>query len=416
MRVACVILQKSLIPFAEACLRLSPQIMLGENWIFIEIGACRKLYSEDFFLKKLQVLLKRFGVVGKVAVADDIPTALGHAFYRKQKLPIEALTFYASPLKMKEEMSSVIDTLKSLGIHTLEDFKKLPIKSLGNRFGRDAVTAFYHLENAKGILWNRFSLTEKIEESESIDESYELREFEPVSFLLRGMIDRILLRLRGRGQLVSILEFTIEQESYSTIKEPVRSWKFEFLFPQGSVFGVFPLLRERISSELQRKPLESPIRNLKLEIVKTSESFCRQTDFFSKKEETEENFRALLVKLSDRLGLEKIFYASPQESYIPERSWQKTLVEPQPIFIPLPERPLRLLKNPQKLNQVDSYLIHHKRKWKMVECEGPERISGEWWKFDEERDYFKILTDSGEELWVYVIPGQKELYLHGVFD
>ena len=93
----------------------------------------------------------------------------------------------------------------------------------------------------------------------------------------------------------------------------------------------------------------------------------------------------------------------------------------------LPERPSRLLKRPLRLSLVGDWIIADDRKvpvdgrWQTLEWVGPERISGEWWErmnsnssgFD--RDYYKVTSLNGEQLWVYQTP-QNEFYLHGYFD
>ena len=63
---------------------------------------------------------------------------------------------------------------------------------------------------------------------------------------------------------------------------------------------------------------------------------------------------------------------------------------------------------------------------KVRAADGPERIFGEWWKFDAEmesvRDYFQLEDEAGERYWVFregdgVLPstGSHKWFLHGVF-
>jgi hypothetical protein len=53
--------------------------------------------------------------------------------------------------------------------------------------------------------------------------------------------------------------------------------------------------------------------------------------------------------------------------------------------------------------------------------DGPERLSGEWWNSSYEgfnRDYYRMKTVQGEQLWVFINRKAKEptYYLHGYFD
>ena len=123
-----------------------------------------------------------------------------------------------------------------------------------------------------------------------------------------------------------------------------------------------------------------------------------------------------MARLNDRLGLDKAFFAASQESYLPERAWKKNPVKPKPVQLSIPERPLRVLKTPKKLKQEEDFFILAAKRWKVEALLGPERLSGDWWLQDEARDYFKVLTESGEELWIFSAPGKRDYFLHGIFD
>src|SRR4051812_5360754 len=68
--------------FAEACLQLSPQLALRQNEaVFLEIGKCRNLISDEGVKLRLQVLARRFGLSGKIAIAQAPGWALARARY-----------------------------------------------------------------------------------------------------------------------------------------------------------------------------------------------------------------------------------------------------------------------------------------------------------------------------------------------
>jgi len=61
----------------------------------------------------------------------------------------------------------------------------------------------------------------------------------------------------------------------------------------------------------------------------------------------------------------------------------------------------------------------HRKSWQILEWHGPERLSAEWW--DEggfHRDYYRVLTETGEQLWIFSTgpKHQSRLYLQGYFD
>jgi hypothetical protein len=179
-------------------------------------------------------------------------------------------------------------------------------------------------------------------------------------------------------------------EKLSMVQNTLREWKIELSFPQGSVIGLLPIIKERLDRTLQREPLESAVCYLEFEIVRSVYGSAKQKDFLSQKEEEKEAFQTIVARLTEKLGIEKAFFAKPEESYFPEKSWTKSLLEPHDIQLPFSDRPLRMLRVPLKLLRTDQYLQSKSRRWRITEMVGPERLSGDWWQKDIERDYYRV--------------------------
>lgn len=440
MRVACVhILNqdgRAFRSFAESCFRFSPLIAIGKNCVFIEIGKCKKIYSEKSFLVRVKVLLSRFGLEGRVRIGSSVVESRLLAIFctaNLSELPFEALNIFIDPYGLTQtDTKKLLETLGFLGIRNLGELSELANKGLGRgltaRFGKDVGVAFYYLRRAHEIPWRPFVYSEAIVEKLEIDPDRCVQSLEPLMFLARRMLDQLLLRLRARGKLLASLELTLVQEKYSTVVNSQRKMLVAFAFPQGSMLGALPMLQERLGIMLEREPLQAPIVEIQLKVADAVPGVFAQSDFFSRKEKEEEELQAVASRLVDRLGVGKVFMAVPQESYWPERSWKKKLElelgkesgEVRANSDCVASRPLRLLKAPillkQKNEDSQTTYIAKKKAWKVVSMEGPERISGEWWLGDCERDYFRVFTENGEVLWVYVDSGSKKTFLHGVFD
>lgn len=436
MKVMAVILaeqnEELLQRLAEASLRLSPQIATGDRCLFIEVGKSQKIYTEKTLLLRLQSLLQRFEVKGfRVGVGDDIPTARARAFFQSTRLPIEALQIYATPFRLSNSLEKPILNLKRLGIDWVDEFSKIPAVALASRFGKEGIYARHYLDQVRDIAWPFFQAKEKILESDTLNEGAIIRDFEPLLFLLKKIVDRALARLFSQGKQAMQVRVRIHLDKYSTVQKPTREWIFEFAFPQGSVFGVLPILRERIERDLQVEPLESPVESLEFEILNGVHSRGRQKDFFNKKEEETEGFNAVVSRLTEKLGFARVFLAQSQESYWPDGSWRKTLdlssfkESEKP---PLPPRPLRMLRKPQKIMRIEAsstsiasgssggYFVLKDRKWRVTALKDFERLSGAWWAEQNEREYFRAEVASGEELWIFLDTVTKDYYLHGIFD
>ena len=449
MRIACLYLfggtssnPAALQSLAESCYRFTPQIAIrGEEEgsldqaIFLEISASHRLFSEQLLSLKLATLAKRFGYLSRVTFGDSSGEAFALArnpnFFYGRDLPLEALVDYAFPFRVDSDAEmkvlELIGALKLLGLNNSGEFANLPPATLASRFGKEAVKLSACVRNEWEHAWPGFYPAVRVIEKSPVENSENL---EAIVFVLKGLVDRIVARLCGRSERVSVLEIQFElvkwggaQRDGKAIK---RSFKLSLPLAQGSVNGLLPLIQEYLSQCIQREPLEAPVDVVQIEVLETVPARGSQRDFFSKKEEHAEIWDALVARLSQKLGKERVFTAVPVKRYLPEKAFQPTLKKekPEAYAQPLwPTRPTRLLKSPEPLKRQGSLVLHPLtgRKWQITEAEGPERLSGEWWNSNYEgfnRDYYRLKTASGEELWVYLNRSapEKVYYLHGYFD
>jgi nucleotidyltransferase/DNA polymerase involved in DNA repair len=421
MRVVCILLKdnKDLKFLAETCLKYSPQISLGERWLFIEIGACAKLYSETFLYLRLQAILKKFEIQAKIEVGADMPSVLCAALFnirKKELFPIEAIPYFFNPFKYEKQFEKMVEVFRQLGIRDFKKLTDIPMGLLTSKFNKDLNLVLRQINDAKNIYWPRYVPEEVIVESYEFLETQAISNLEPLTFVLKGLLERVVLRLRGQGQLVAKFTIMLEQEKYSTVTDPIRVQHIELAFPHSSITGLLSLVRDRLEKELTTLPLESDVKKITVSVIEKVPGGYRQKDFFSQKEEDTEALQSLISRLKDKIGEDRVFYAQAQESYYPEKSWGKTLKPLSQISTAISTRPLRILKNPVKLGRVDNYLICDKKRWRALEFSAPERLSGEWWLKEEGRNYQRVKTDSGEELWIYSPDTGDEYYLHGIYD
>jgi protein ImuB len=427
---------------AEACLRWTPQIAVSDDAIFLEVGRCRGIYSEDALALRLRALAKKFDCSFQVSFAEDAPRARALArLYQSEPgivrgdkidLPVEALFDYANPfgadpddLRLVKEM---IKIMQKLGVDTICGFLALPARSLPSRFGKLGLLLHQRIREAASIPWPRFMPPERVIEKLQFELSQPFQDLEPLIFSLKPVIDRAMTRLRGRGERATSLRIRLRLERYSSLseEESSRAWKFDLAAPQGSSVGLIPVLRERMGFDLSQKPLPSPVTDLEFEILETAPGAGAQRDFFDAREEEVEAWNSVIARLAEKLGDGQVFLAEPMERYLPEKAWVKRTelsLERDDVSFDemkdvLPERPLRVLKAPVPLYKTGGsiQLTDSSRRWRVVQAEGPEILSGEWWFSQFQRSYFKLATDSGEHLWVFQTPASDTLYLHGYFD
>jgi protein ImuB len=231
-----------------------------------------------------------------------------------------------------------------------------------------------------------------------------------------------MARLRGRAERAAAVEIVLDLERGR------REWTIDLPIPQGSSVGLVPILRERFSADLSREPLESHVTEVRFTVTETAPGHGSQRDLFSSDEDESEAWDALVGRLCQKLGKDNAFSAVPVDRYLPEKAWERAAEALDRLPTDVPPRPARLLKKPQALRKEGDLLIAEKpsgrsrtpKTWRIAEWHGPERIAVEWWMDPRlkgyNRDYFRVVSDLGEQLWIFAIPASDGFYLHGYFD
>lgn len=123
----------------------------------------------------------------------------------------------------------------------------------------------------------------------------------------------------------------------------------------------------------------------------------------------------LIDTLRARLGANRVFRVAPVESDLPERAVRRiSPVAPVvgcswPADLP---RPARLLTLPEPVSAIAQVpdapprlFVWHKRRYRVMRADGPERVLGEWWVSDEDvglqRDYYRVECTDGERFWLF---------------
>lgn len=445
MRVVCLFFsslknKETLRAVAEACLRFTPQVAATHEAVFLDISRSQRLYSEESLRLRLKRVAEKFKLSCEIRFADDASTALALARYNKHikaELPLECLGDFISPFAHDDSIEKVVFSLLNLGVKTIGGFLHLPSHAWASRFGALGTHIGKRVRDASDLPWPQFEVSKKIIEKLDFNESELCGNLETLLFFLKNVADRVMLRLRGKGEIPSCIKLKLEQEKFSHVKTPVLIYPFSFPLPQSSVLNMITLFRERLSKEFAKTPLQSEIISLEIEVLESVPKISAQTNFFDKQEEKSEEWRSLIARLIEKLGEQNVFKASLQERYLPEKSWNKNfnpggdyvrsstntnMCISDPVHgdlvpvVPINERPLRLLTSPKKLNFYQGVFADDKQSWRLQNFEGPERLSGEWWNEMFAREYYRVATDTGEQLWVFKDLPTHQYFLHGYFD
>lgn len=140
---------------------------------------------------------------------------------------------------------------------------------------------------------------------------------------------------------------------------------------------------------------------------------------------------ASVARLADalvaRLGGSRALTPRIVESHTPERACALTRWDgarlpstPTPAMVSA-DRPLLLLDRPVSvlvtLLAPEGPALQVRiggESWRVVECIGPERIEGEWWRDDgARRDYYALTLETGRRVWVFRERPGDAWFLHG---
>ena len=418
---------------AAWCLRLSPMTAADPpDGVWIDATGCAHLYGgEQPMLTLLSEHLARYGLTGQMAIADTPGAAHALARYGGQPVTVVAPGGQADalaplPVDALRIGRSTADGLRRLGLDRVGQLASTPRGPLARRFGIAVMT---RLDQALGRVREpiqpvlppatvaiRRSFVEPLSTPEA---------FAAVILVLVAEACAVLER-RGEGARRLDLVFERVDATVQVIRigtaRPVRDGRH-----------LARLLDERIEKVDPGPGVEA--MRLVLPLVEPL-AYAQRSGGLAPGETDEADLSALIDRLVNRLGADKVYRLQSVESDVPERSQRAV-----PVSAPLPPdaphspwpRPVRLLDRPEPIEAL-AMLPDHPPKaftWRRVRhrvlhADGPERITGEWWRRPAElvavRDYWTVEDQAGRRFWLFrqgdgVAPGTGGLawFLHGLF-
>jgi protein ImuB len=308
----------------------------------------------------------------------------------------------------------VITSLNRLGLHRVENLTDQPRAAIARRFGKGTI---YRMDQALGVAPEPVSPAKQ-----SLHFACRLTLPEPIGLIedMLAALDKLLPRLaasltaKGRGVR------RLRLEAYST-DQTMQSVEAGLARPSADVARIRPLL----VIKLKDIKAEFGIDVLRVVAVQTEPIYAHQNKGkieagpavaarLSQNTELDD----LIGKLGARIGLEAITRLHPGDSHIPEKAAQVLAAAwsmPQLDWpIVLRARPLIYFHpEPVVAAEVPKVPLHFKwrgQSHELQSAQGPERIAPEWWLEERAwrsgtRDYWQVVTKSGDRLWLYFAHG-----------
>ncbi|MCC2981642.1 DNA polymerase Y family protein [Sphingomonas sp. IC4-52] len=430
--------------------RWCPVVALsGSDGLFLEISGTAHLHGgEEAMARRLLRLLARLGITAQLAIADTAGAAW--AFARQAApaaiIPPGAHVAALEPLPVTALRleDSARELLARLGVDTIGELMAMPRAPLVRRFGKSIAQ---RLDQATG------ALSEPIDPIIPVQPIAVTRRFaEPIATAdaighwLAGLVDDLAGALAKAGVGARALAFVAAR--VDSTDQVIR-------------IGLARASREPshllrlIVRRIEEIDVGYGLDALTLHLVR-ADPLGPETLGAALAEQQAPDLAPLVDTLVNRIGPARLWRHQPIESDVPERSVaplppldppttaatrlkrddvrQLDGRTPDHAWHPRWPRPARLLRRPEPIDHVIAEMPDHAprrftwrgRPHRITHSDGPERITGEWWRHAGERagvrDYFRVEDDQGHRFWLFrrgdgvrAETGDLSWYIHGTF-
>lgn len=411
-------------------LRFSPSVQpVAPDTLLVDITGCQRLFGGELSIARQAASgLLRQGLHARAAIADTVGAAWAAATSAGATVTIvppgltQAYLAELPPRALRLD-SQTVERLETLGVRRIADLLALPRATLPARFGQQTVL---RIRQALGEVSEPLEAIGE-QEAPSADAAFEspVSEAATLQFVLTQLLEQLFRDIEARDLALCTLECVLIHEHAPPavlpirLSRPSRAWKH-----------VTTLARQRLE---RAAPAEGVI-GLRVVARETARWQGRQADLFVPHEPgSDEDFGCLVDRLVNRLGAAAVQRPVMRDDYQPEAAFgyvsaeQRGLGSLHPDELRTPPaggpRPLRLLPRPEAMRVIalapegpPTWVGLSGRTALVARAWGPERIETGWWRGpDVRRDYFRVATESGEQLWVYHEPDSSRWYLHGYF-
>ncbi len=462
------------------CLRFSPIVAFGyespAQSLLLDMTGCERLFGgEDAMVRRVAETFAKWGYWARIALADTPRAAHALARYHRSSppdLPLDTLrtgrtTSNGFRWRRAGEIQTEVEWVIARAGHTMQAVRHLPPHALGLPEAVVQQLVALDLHSLRALIGiPRYALQERFGTAllERLDLLFGLKE-EPLhppqdppslcelwqfdvasddASLVHYVVERLLARLvraaLQRSHSISKLTLTLFFET-----GPSQSIHVTLFHPTAS----FDHLHTLLELQLEQLVLADRVEAIRLEANElVSQGPKQQTLFAGICDETHSQRWAMLIeRLVHRLGNEQVLTVVDVPDAQPEYAVRCVPVSPsaQPRYggkkggrqsrarnqnaadhsATQTARPVRLLNPPEKLTVtmrtaqgIPVKFRGYGRSWTAHRFGEPERIETGWWRTRRtvRRDYYRVETVDGVQLWLFRDLNDGQWYLHGIFD
>lgn len=423
---------------ADWCVRFSPAVAVDEpDGLILEVSGSVGLWaSEQALLDDLTLRFARAGIPVQAAIAETVGAAWAVTRWGGAQTPRvlvaadTAQTLAALPIEALRLPPEACDDLVKLGLTLIGQLMAMPRAELARRFGPGVRLRLDQAlgEAEEALRWRRapppffarLSFVEPISAPEDLQR------------VAHDAVAAISAKLAavGRGGR----RFTL---AFHRVDGRAETLTIGTALPSRDVKRIAKLFLPKLETVDPGFGIEAATI-----LAERDEPLAERQIALSDRRDPDamgEGPEALVDRLVNRLGEDRVWRPSPVESWLPERAVAKAA----PLGAPAAEawppdrpRPIRLFRRPEPIEATalipDDPPVQFRwrgRSHKVRRAEGPERLAQEWWKKPADpgradpvrvRDYYRVEDAEGRRFWIFRLglyaPGQTpRWFLHGLF-
>jgi len=434
----------ALTALAGWCLWLSPLVAPDPpDGLLIDTTGCDLLHGgETAMLRQLADRLAAYGYTTRIALADSRGTAWAMARFGRDDHVV--LPSGADPLKSLAALpvaalrldDDTVTALRRMGLHRVGRLADMPRAPLARRFG---VTLIRRLDQARGVVADPIQPVKPasiIEARRSLAEP--IGTAEAIGAVIDVLTAEICALLSSRGEGARLLDLLCIR-----VDGGVQARRVGTSTPVRYAGHLSRLLREQID----RIEPGFGIESMSLRVVRVApyDPHGQTISLIAQDavaEEASAEINALIDRLCNRVGPDRVYRLFPNASHLPERQSVYSPVGASAgastVLMPLQPPstadqsflPLRLFAPPEPVivtrllpDGPPVQFAWRGMKRRIRAADGPQRIHGEWWRApaieDRTRDYWTVEDAEGERFWLYrrgvTIPTfNDDWFLHGI--
>jgi protein ImuB len=409
------------------CLRYSPIVAPDfPDGVWIDIAGAAHLFGgEAGVIADLIGRLRPQGIAAVAAIADSPGTAWAVARHGGEPIvaPGRAVDAVASlPVEALRLDRTILDAMHRLGIERVGQLAAMPRAPMTRRFGTGTAL---RLDQALGHAFEPISPLVPLDTpSQGIVFAEPIGHFDDLRRVVLKLMTALCLDLAERGIGARRLDLIFRR-----VDRKSQALRVGTSRPSRDAVHLARLFDESLGSVDPGFGIdEALIVASRVEPLGETQIEARGMD----PDDAEPDVGPLVDRLAARVGAGKVFRLAPVESHVPERSARRIPPLAPASGLTWPDdlvRPARILDPPERIEATavvpdhpPIFFVWRHVRHRVLKADGPERITGEWWKTEEEissfRDYYRVETDKGARMWLFrdapAADGGR-WWLHGLF-